>query len=608
MKKLILFWLFALSLLQAGAQITFTAPVAYTTGVPTGAPSGQGSRLRIDLLTGWLYEWSPVASGWLKMGQGIDQTSGSVAPAYTPGIGQSWYAVNGANQLYRYTGTGTAWDCLNCTAGAVASVNGLSGTVLLDLSLSGTTLSLTGDASPVSFANWDTNASDDFSGSWNDLTSVPAGFADGTDDGTTYTAGAGISINGSNVITNTGDTDGTDDITTATTLNGDLAGSLPNPTVDGLRGVSVSATTPTNGQVLKFNGTAWAPGADAGGDNLGNHTATQDLNVAGHEIDNFYKINYVGSGGISEPSSGYISYNGQGVENKSWLISNPSDFSSLSNTPQNGLKYTQQNAAGENMLFYAVPSAFFIQGLNPGLGKTFYLDGSYSSISQSIVSPSFSGKMAIDDVIGINIYTQDYTKALFGKISSINPNSAGIGVYDGVFFSHQSLSGIQRSDVALTTDTIRLFVTGDVTWNGLRGITINADSVVIGSIPNDPTKPFTINTVVVNAGDSTNYAYYTQNRVGNIVQNPRAIADVESVMRISGQASSITVSTDGSGYATISHPLGYTPSAIVASYQGDNPFFITVTSKTTTDFTVRVWDNAGSSVNSSNIDFSYWIR
>lgn len=61
---------------------------------------------------------------------------------------------------------------------------------------------------------------------------------------------------------------------------GDVTGTLPTLTVDGLQGRTVLSTAPTTGQVLKWNGSAWGPGVDstggaggAGIDTLASYTA-----------------------------------------------------------------------------------------------------------------------------------------------------------------------------------------------------------------------------------------------------------------------------------------------------------------------------------------------
>lgn len=61
-----------------------------------------------------------------------------------------------------------------------------------------------------------------------------------------------VTING-NQIVNIGDTNPNDDVKIGDAAGGDLKDTYPNPKVDGIQGVPVSATSPTQGQVMIYD-------------------------------------------------------------------------------------------------------------------------------------------------------------------------------------------------------------------------------------------------------------------------------------------------------------------------------------------------------------------
>jgi len=144
---------------------------------------------------------------------------------------------------------------------------------------------------------------------WNGTTWAPADDNSGG-GGLNLSAGAGIAITGTSpnlTITNSGDTNAADDLTTASTANGDVTGvfsnlqlkadvvtttELSNNAVEtanlannAVTGAKIDDMGATNGQVLRWNGTTWAPGTVSGvGDNWGTQTVLTNATLAGTGI------------------------------------------------------------------------------------------------------------------------------------------------------------------------------------------------------------------------------------------------------------------------------------------------------------------------------------
>jgi hypothetical protein len=80
-----------------------------------------------------------------------------------------------------------------------------------------------------------------------------------------YTAGSGIFISDQDVITNTGDTNPNDDLTNTTVFDGDIGGTFGNVMVNKIKGRTIAATAPAEGQVLTYTSGQWRPQSPATG-------------------------------------------------------------------------------------------------------------------------------------------------------------------------------------------------------------------------------------------------------------------------------------------------------------------------------------------------------
>jgi hypothetical protein len=140
MKQILLFLslVFAQSALVAQVK---TAGVNYSVGAPAWTPSvNTASELAIDTVSKRLYLWNRNTATWDIQGRGVDQTSGSTPPAYTPNQTDSYLALNNANPPELYAWTGSAWAKVGGTVQTIDTFS-VSGSIV--------SLSLSGDGQPA---------------------------------------------------------------------------------------------------------------------------------------------------------------------------------------------------------------------------------------------------------------------------------------------------------------------------------------------------------------------------------------------------------------------------------------------------------------------------
>jgi len=148
MKKLLFLVAILPVLIQAQTPL-YTAPIGYNAGAPTATPSREGTKIRFDTATNRQYVWNWATGDWFIQGQGIDVVSGSIAPAYTPVKGQSSFAINASDSLYRYYSG--AWHLIAAQGAAgptgPAGPSGPTYTAGTGISVVGTVIGNTGDLS-----------------------------------------------------------------------------------------------------------------------------------------------------------------------------------------------------------------------------------------------------------------------------------------------------------------------------------------------------------------------------------------------------------------------------------------------------------------------------
>jgi len=131
--------------------------------------------------------------------------------------------------------------------------------------------------------------------------------------------------------------------------------------IDSLSDVDTTTSTPTSGQVLKWNGTNWVPGDDATTGGGGTDADTLD------GLDSTYYLNYNNLNNKPTISSTFVS-----------LTDTPANFTGAANrfvkvnSAGNGLEFVAQGASGATEL----NELSDVTITSPGIGDVLYYDGS----------------------------------------------------------------------------------------------------------------------------------------------------------------------------------------------------------------------------------------
>lgn len=293
---------------------------------------------------------------------------------------------------------------------------------------------------------------------------------------TPYTAGTGISVSGTNVIS-------------ANNLSGDVTGAPNANTVTKIQGTGISSTVPTSGQVLKYNGTAWAGGTDLDAQTLSISGGTLSVS-GGNSVTLPAAPTYTGGTGITVTGTSIAANNLSGdvtgAPNAN-TVTRIQGTGVATGTPSNGqiLKYNGTayapaadagvtSTAGLNYI-PKVTSA----GLTEGNSSIYDLN---SRIGVNTTAPQLDFDM-VGDSLGVRNAGATWDNIWMhvdGTHASLNANGADLGLMIRVGANGGSLtSATTYNNTASTLDTVMtLLPNGNV---GINTMTPKSTMEVVGS-------------------------------------------------------------------------------------------------------------------------------